>query len=256
MFSRLAARTSSLSRVATRSVAPMNRLAVPAFNRTFKTTAPVLNAAAPAAKAENPAEVIDKYGATTFWGMVAAIMISKEMFILDAEFLLSVEIAAFVMTGYVLTGDSIEKMSKEWDDKTTAKFNGANDFMLEMFNQYKMVQGVTQNKPAVLKQYHDEYKTAIEAHAAFMTVKPQHEARAQVLNALEAIKSKEEHALAMEWQNTVDAAVANIHKAFAADSKLQEEMLELSIKSLGFEKPQTTDANDPIKRLFMNEFKD
>lgn len=247
MFSRLSARTSSL---ASRSL----RVATPSFARTFKSTPQLLNAAV-ASKAENPAQIIDKYGATTFWGMVAAIMISKEMYILDAEFMLSLEIGAFVMTGYVLTGDTINKMSEEWDAKTTEKFNGANDFMIEMFNQYKMVQGVVQNKPAVLQQYATEYKEAIVAQAAFQTVKPQHEARAQVLAALANIQSKEEFAAHMEWQNTVDAASAAVTKAFTSgDAKLNEEMVELAIKNLGFDTAVTAEANDPVKRLFMAQF--
>lgn len=247
MFSRLSARTSSL---ASRSL----RVATPSLARTFKSTPQLLNSAV-ASKAGNPAEIIDKYGATTFWGMVAAIMISKEMYILDAEFMLSLEIGAFVMTGYVLTGDTINKMSEEWDQKTTDKFNGANDFMIEMFNQYKMVQGVVQNKPAVLEQYGAEYKEAIVAHAAFQTAKPRHEARSQVLAALANIQAKEEFAAHMEWQYTVDSASAAVTKAFAAgDAKLNEEMVELAIKNLGFDKAVTTEANDPVKRLFMAQF--
>jgi len=257
MLSRLlSARTSSL---ASRSlIQPRLLAAAPSFNRTFKTTPTLQNTAAPVAKADpGPVDIIDKYGATTFWGMVAAIAVSKEMFILDAEFLLSLEIGAFVMTGYVLTGDTINKMSEEWDAKTKEKFDGANDFMVEMFNQYKMVQSTVQHKPAVLKNYAKEYEAAVTAHAAYLTVKPKHDARAQVLAALEQLKAKEEHEIAMAWQHEVDAAVDNVTKAFSAgDAKLTEQSLELAISGLGFSQPTTNEANDPVKRLFMEQFQE
>ena len=73
------------------------------------------------------ADLINKYGKSTFWGMFAAILVSKEVFILDAEFMLACEIGAFVLTGYVLTGDTLNKMSEEQDKATVAKFEAASD---------------------------------------------------------------------------------------------------------------------------------
>jgi len=229
-------------------------------SRSFMSSQHLRNAvpAAAASKAsEYPtiSEAIEKYGAGTFWGMFAAIIVSKEVFILDAEFMLACEIAAFVVTGYVLTGDTITKMSEDQDKATTDRFMQANDFMIEMFNQYKMINSTLQNKPAVMKQYAQEYQTAIEAHAAYQTIKPAHAARASVIAALESIKVKEEHANAMAWQEAVDKAVANVNAAFEkGDKKLSDEMFDLAVKNLGFSAVQTTEKEDPVKRLYMKEF--
>jgi hypothetical protein len=38
-----------------------------------------------------------------------------QVYILDAEFLLSAEVGLFALTGYVLTGDTFEKWSEEQD---------------------------------------------------------------------------------------------------------------------------------------------
>jgi len=170
--------------------------------------------------------------------------------------MLACEIGAFVLTGYVLTGDTLNKMSEEQDKATVAKFEAANDFMIEMFTQYKMVNDTLKNKPAVMKQYAEEYKNAIEAHAAYQTIKPAHAARASVLAALESIKTKEEHATAMAWQEAVDTATANVTAAFEGDKKLEDEMFNLAVQNLGFSSPDTTEQNDPVKRLFMKEFQD
>lgn len=228
------------------------------LTRSFNSSPLLKQAAAPAAastSADGPGAVVQKYGAYTFWGMVASILVTKEVFIIDAEWLLSMEIGAFVATGYVLTGDQINKMSEDMDKEKTDKFNAANDFMLELFNQYKLVQGVAGDKPAVLESYLKEYKEAIVAHAAYQTVLPRHKARAAALASLEQIKAKEEHAASMEWQATVDKACANVNAAFAkGDKKLNDQMLQLAISNMGFSAPTTDEKNDPVKALFMKEF--
>lgn len=212
------------------------------------------NAAAPVThETEGPTNVIQKWGAPTFWGAFAAILVSKEIFILDAEFLLSAEIGLFALTGYVLTGDTFEKWSEAQDKEKVDKFNDANDFMIEMFNQYKTVQSVSQNKPEVMEAYLAAYKAALVDNAAFQTAKPKHAARASVLSALEAIKAREEHAAAMEWQNAVESAVANVRSAFDTDAKLNDEALNLAIQNLGTD--PSADQVDPVKRLFMDQFK-
>ena len=202
---------------------------------------------------DGPGLIIKKYGSTTFWGMFAAILVSKEIYILDAEFLLSCEVGLFALTGYVLTGDTLEKWSEEQDKEKSDRFNDASDFMLEMFNQYRTVQGTASSKPVVVEQYLKAYKSAMEEHAAFQSIKPAHAARVSVLQALEGIRAREEHAAAMEWQETVNTAVANVTKAFTSgDEALTAETLDLAINNLGIE--PSADQVDPVKRLFMKEF--
>lgn len=199
--------------------------------------------------------IIAKYGSIPFFGMAAAILVTKEIFILDAEWLLAMETAAFAMTGYVLIGDAANKWVEDDNKVQSDKFNAANDFLGAMLDQYKMVMMTAQHKPEVLKEYLGEYTAAAKAHAQYQTVLPKHKARAQVLASLEALRSKEQHAASLEWQQKVDEAVANVTAAFSkGDKKLSEEMLALSIDSMGYTKPQTTDKNDPVKRLFSEQF--
>lgn len=212
-------------------------------------------AAAPTAVADmDPLDIIQKYGSTTFLGCFAAILVSKEMFILDAEFLLSCEVGLFALTGYVLTGDTLEKMSEEQDKAQVDTFNDANDFMLEMINQYKSVQETSKNKPAVMQQYLESYKASLVAQAAAQTLAPQHDARAAVLSTLDGIRAREEHAAAMEWQSTVDDAVAKVTAAFTAEGNdaLLDSCLTTAIDNLGSD--PSADSVDPVKQLFMDQF--
>jgi hypothetical protein len=248
-----------LSRLASNVAARSSRTvtALPALTRDFHSSMTSKNSAAPATthETEGPAAIVQKWGAPTFWGAFAAILVSKEIFILDAEFLLSCEIGLFALTGYVLTGDTFDKWSEEQDKAQIDKFTDASDFMLEMFTQYKGVQQVAQNKPAVIEAYLDAYKAANVENAVFQTVRPAHAARASVLAALEGIKSREEHAAAMEWQNAVDTAVANVRNSFSSgDAKLADEALNLAIQNLGTD--PKADQPDPVKRLFAEQFSD
>lgn len=254
MFSRLSSRALNASRA---SVAPRVAAAFP--SRQFHKAPVVKNAAA---KEEFPPgivpedSIIAKYGTIPFFGMGAAILITKEIFIIDAEWLLAMETAAFAMTGYVLIGDSLNKHCADEDAATKAKFDSANDFLTGMLDQYKLVQTTAQSKPAVLAAYMKEYEGAAQEFASYQTVVPKHKARAQVLASLEAIRTKEQHAAAEEWQSAVDKAVANVSATFdKGDAKLSEEMLNLAIDNIGYDKPNTTPDKDPVKRLFMEQFK-
>lgn len=248
-----------LSRLAARTIAP-RALSVRAFTRSSilrdsKPTTPTPTATptpAPAVEAVGPAAALAKYGTLGFWGGLAAILVTKEVFILNAEFLLSLEIAAFAGTAYVLTGDTIDKMSREMDQKKTEQFEGANEFLLEMINQYKTVQLAAQNKPEVVEQYLTEYKRSIEAHAAYQTVLPQHAARASVITTLESMKTREEHAAAMLWDETVVDMVESVENSFRAKADLRNSALEEAINNIGTS--PDPEAVGPVKEAFMSEF--
>lgn len=265
MLSRmLSSRGSSIAARSLTRFAAIPSVRTEEFNRSFNSSAPLRQAPAAAVEGSGaavegsgPKSIVDSYGFYTFWGSIAAIAVSKEIFIIDAEFLLSMEIGAFALTSYVLAGDTINKMSEEMDKAKTDKFAEVNDFMLTMLDQYKMVQQTAQDKPAVMDQYLQEYKDSCVAHAKYQTVLPQHAARAQVLAALDQVKNREAHAAAAEWAQSVENAVDNVRTAFEAnDAKLQGEMLELAISNMGPTVFTTTEKNDPVKRLFMQQFTD
>lgn len=226
--------------------------------RNFNSSSALKNAAAADASKEEhpgPSAIIDKYGALTFWGMVATIAVTKEVFILDAEFLLALEIGAFATTTYVMAGNTVQDWAKETTAEEEKKFNEANDFMLTMLDQYKAVQQMNQSKPEVLEQYLGEFKDTVKAYAAYETVLPQHAARAKVIATLEGLQAKEEHAAAEEWANAVNKAVANVTGAFEDEknTSLQKETLDAAIGAIGFE-DVGEDQLDPVKRLFIAEF--
>lgn len=249
MFSRAVSVRSSL---AARSLLTSARPAVVGVqSKGFKTSPALQNTTS----APGPNSIIEKYGAVPFFGALAAVAITKEVFIIDAEFLLACEVGAFATTCYVLAGDSFNKMAEEEDAQKSKQFTEANDFALEMLGQYKMVQQVNQAKPEVLKQYLGELKASQVAHAAYQTVVPKHAARKSALAALEQIRSKELHEASMAWQAEVDAAVANVTKAIeGGDAKLKTQMLDLAIANLGDKITDSKPEADPVKRLFMEQF--
>lgn len=252
MFARsLSQRSGLAARALFNSSRPINAV-MPSFTkaqRSFSAT-PATNETA-----DGPKAIIDKYGAVSFWGMLGAILVTKEIYVIDAETLLACQILSVAGTFYVLTGDSVNKWSEDEDKAVTKKFHEANDFMLDMFKNYKDTQVSIQDKPAVCADYLTEFKEAITENAAYKTVLPKHAARASVLAALESIANKEQAAASEAWKNTVSSIVANVETAFEAENpKLETEMLDLAVASLGFTKPSTSVENDPVKRMFVDEF--
>lgn len=235
---------------------------LPSTFRSFQTSSTLKNTAPAVTKEEDapgPSAIIEKYGgALTFWGMIASIAVTKEVFILDAEFLLATEIAAFALATYVMAGDSVEKFCADQSKTEKDKFEDSYEFLATMLTQYKSSQQTNQLKPEILQQYLGEFKTAIAANAAYETVLPKHKARAEVMAVLEQIQIKEEHAASMAWASQVEEAVANVTEAFevgldSENNALQAETLEMAINNIGSKDPPA-DQIDPVKKLFMEQF--
>jgi hypothetical protein len=253
MFGRaLSVRSSLAARSLFTSARPAVALQSKLETRGFKTSPALQNANS----ALEPTGVIQKYGSLPFWGALAAVAVTKEVLIIDAEFLLACEVGAFALSMYVLAGDSFNKFAEEDDAQQTKQFTEASDFALEMLGQYKMMQQVNQAKPEVLKEYLGEFKAATAAHAKYQTVLPKHAARKAALATLEGIRNKELHEASMAWQATVDTAVANVTAAIEkGDDKLKKQLLDLAILNLGDTIVASTPAQDPVKRLFIEQFK-
>jgi hypothetical protein len=264
MLSRLLApRSSSLL---TRAVVPSTRalVALPSkfsrdekfqFSRSFNSSTVLQNATAGSLKQEDDS-VIAKYGTIPFFGMLATILVSKEIYIIDAEWLLSMEIVLFVTAGYVMTGDTIDKYCQAEDEKKLNTFNDQNDLMLAICDQYKRENMVAQDKPDVMRQYLAEHEESVKQFAAYEAAVPRHAARAKLLQTLEQIHQKEKSAADEEWKKAIEDAVTNVRAAFedGADRvKLSDEAFTLAIKCMG-EHPDTTPEEDPVKRLFMKQF--
>lgn len=228
--------------------------AAPALTRDFHVSSVKSSDCKAAAPVEEEG-IVAKYGTIPFFGMVAAIAISKEIYIIDAEWLLAMTTGVFCLGGYVTIGDSMNKYVNAENEQKTATFEAANDFAIELFGTYKASQASLLHKPSVLRQYAEEYKAAAEQHAAYRTVLPKHAARAKVLAALQNIQKAEEMAAAAEWTTEVNAAVLGVTNAFLNDKgALADEMIEQAIANLGF--TDTADPKaDPVARLFAQQLK-
>jgi len=223
-------------------------------------SSPALKNTATLGKAEEkePESLIAKYGSIPFFGMFATVLVTKELYLIDAEFLLGLETILFFTTLYVGIGDTHQKWCDAEDAKVIKQFEESHDFVLENVHQYKLKQEALLNKPAVMEEYLKEYETSVKAHAAFKTVLPKHEARAKLLATLQSIKTKEDLASAAEWQETVDKAVGNVAAALSkADAKLKEELIESAIKCMNMSETEVEPLaveTDPVKKLFLAQF--
>lgn len=125
----------------------------------------------------NVSDIIEQYGKVTFFGALAAVLVTKEVLILDPELLLAMETLCVATCAYVMTGNQLREDIADEEEEQNTHFTDSVDFMKSMIGQYKQIVEVGQVKPEVLTEYLGEYKAAIQEHAAYQTVLPQHEAQ-------------------------------------------------------------------------------
>lgn len=222
-------------------------------NRNFHSTQPKCSAApaaaAPAAAIDSEKGIIDTYGLYPLLGLGFTALVSKEMFLLNEEFLLALDISAFVATGYVLLGDQVSAWFKSQEAARVKYWDETWDLLIEGLNVYK--NGLNDKKLEVdfLKQFLKEYKEGAVAHTNYLNVKPRHAAAADVLARLEQIKNREEVVAAEAATKMIDDAVASVYATFAKDSNLRNKSLDNAIEFIG---QKGTPKDDPVLSSFKN----
>jgi len=222
-------------------------------SRSFHSSQPKLTAA-PAAAAPAAVEekgVIETYGLYPLLGLGITALVSKEMFILNEEFLLALDVAAFVTTGYVVLGDQVSDWFKSQEAQRVKEWDDTWDLLIEGLTMYKTSLNDKKLEVEFLKKFLAEYKEAAASHTSYLNVKPKHAAAADVLTKLEQIKNREEVVAAEHAKKLVDDAVAAVYAAFAKDAKLKDKALDNAIEFIG---QKGTPKDDPIVGSFKNVF--
>lgn len=199
-------------------------------------------------------EIIGKYGLVPFIGLVGATALSKEVMLLDAEFLGMLEFTAFVAIFYTAFGDKITQTmaanAKAGEDAMDNKWA----FDVAWLENYKKQMQWQIDVLELREQQATDYASAMEDFAVAQNFEVQHKARAAVHAKLTAILSSEAAAAAAENDIATAQLIERVHARFGVegDSKLIKESLDLAISMIGA--PRTTSTkDDPVKRVFLEE---
>jgi len=151
-------------------------------------------------------------GVVPLFGALAAIGITKEILLIDAELLLAGCLTTVYVGMYLAIGDQVKLALKGGVDGVQSWWNDASDAAIASCELYKGEQRAKLDAGATWQAYLEEYKDVMNVHAEAMAIKPRHIAREKVLASLEAIRTREQLAAAGQWKKFVTAYEAAVRK--------------------------------------------
>ena len=176
-------------------------------------------------------------GVAPFIGALGAIAVTKEILLLDAEMLLAVSMTGVYIAIYLAIGDSVHNVVKGRFDNAVSWFSDAHDAAIAGCGFYKAEQKAKLDAEQCWKQYLDEYKDVMKAHAEAMAIKPRHVAREKVVASLEAIRAREKLQISGQWKKFIVAYEAAVRQVLA-DPDLQDDLFEDALFLIGEEDQQ------------------
>jgi len=176
--------------------------------------------------------LLDKWGgAYPFFGAVAAIALTKEILLIDAELMLGGALLSVFTALYLAVGNRYKEEAMAGFNYFQDWFKDAHDVAITACELYKAEQAAKLGAGPVMQQYLEEYKAVMTAHAAAMALKPQHQAREKLLASLESIRVREQLAAAGQWRKFVLTYEGNVRQQLS-DPPIRDALFSASIRSL------------------------
>lgn len=258
MFSRFARPISSNSRLISNRLLPALSCGSVRFNSTsaanyeiFKKQMDETNAIALKNRDEG---VIGRFGWVPFWGMLGTIALSKEIVVVNTEFMLFCCFSSWAWVVYIGAGEMVTSaLTQSLADQKTL-FDKVTDWQVEKMKVYKAKTQVNVDTVPVLKEMLKQQREVEKHYLEAQNLEQRHIVRQAILDKLNQIKVREDAEAAKERTELIDLAVANVYKAFETDEgPLQVEALTNAISLLGTDGSTTLEA-DPVKKLFVKQF--
>jgi hypothetical protein len=240
--------------------------------RSFTTARPVLQAATPASKPEEKAaasstavaaapassfsEIVQKYGGWyPFIGLAGVIAISKEIIILNEEFLLVTNFATMFTILYLTVGDTITKAAEEQRAELHKKQDDLSDFQIEQYQAALNAHLMNVEQVDVLKRLKTEHNTLSAELLKVKALKLRHSARDAVVKKLGEIKSREASERASFKEIVGARATQYVRRQFAqAPAAVKASLVDFAIDVVEGKRKQLDAKQDPVKRLYADYF--
>lgn len=198
--------------------------------------------------------IIGQFGWLPFYGMLGTIFLSKELIVVETEFMLFSAFGAWAFVAYVGLGETLTSTVTQHLADQKTMFDKATDWQVAKMRVYKAKTQVEVDTVPVLKEMLATQRKVEAEYLTATNLEQRHALRQAILDKLNQIKVREDAAAALERSQLINAAVANVYAAFEEDDgPLKEESLDLAISLLGTDGSTTLD-NDPVKKLFVKQF--
>lgn len=233
--------------------------------RQYSQARPTLQAATPAAQPVAPkveqsassfGEVVQKYGGWyPFLGLAGVVAISKEVIILNEEFLLVTNFATMFTILYLTVGDTITKAAEEQRAELHKKHDDMSDFQIEQIQTLLQAHQMNVEQVEVLKKLKVEHNTLSAESNRVKALKLRHSARDAVVKKLAELKSREASERASFKEVVGARATAYVRRQFAsAPAGVKASLIDFAIGVVEGKQKQMDAKQDPIKKLYSDYF--
>lgn len=213
------------------------------------------------AVAESPAptsfgEIVQKYGGWyPFLGLAGVIAISKEIIILNEEFLMISNFATMFAVLYLTAGDAITKAAEEARMELHKKMDDVSDFQIEQVQGLLNAHKLNVEQVEVLKRLKTEHNTLSTELNRVRALKLRHQAREAVVKKLNDLKSREASERASFKEIVGARATAYVRRQFAAaPANVKASLVDFAIDVVEGKKKQLDAKADPVKKLYADYF--
>jgi len=240
-------------------------------HRSFNTSQPKLTTAAnpprqhsvnppaPSAKQDNVpqsfSEIVERHGGwVPFIGLGAFTLIAKEIYILDAEFLLATNFLAVVGIFWLMAGESLTGMVEAYNAKR--KKHWYDVFQFRIAGVEKEIRDWKRRiaEAELLTEIKNEYNTVVSQVVHAKDMKARKVAYDNVISRLQQIKSKRDAEQTQYLTTVYDLTSDYVREQFAKLPQQQKNaMIEHAIALIGKQTQGVLNAsNDPVKKLYQD----
>jgi hypothetical protein len=179
-------------------------------------------------------EIVSTYGWYPFLGLGITALVSKELYFLDTEFLLTLNFTGLSIVGYILLRESANNWFEERHAEALKKITDFCDLKSEFIKANITIAERMANAPEVAKDLEAEYYKASEALWKARNLGQRVAYHDSVAKKLKDIAFKEADAVRAKAEAIADSAGAEVLKSYhAAPQSVKDQILKEAIDAVG-----------------------
>ena len=205
---------------------------------------------------ESFSDIVGRYGGWyPFLGLAGVIAVSKEVLVLNEEFLLVSNFAAMFATLYFGLGDTLTKAAEEQRAEIQKRQDELSDFDIEQVQAVLQAHELNIEQVAVLNKLKVEHNQLSSALLVAKGLKVRHQAREAVLKKLTDIRSREQSDRASFRDAIAVRASQYVKRQFAsAPVATKTQLVDFAIDVVEGKATQLDAKVDPVKKLYNDYF--
>ena len=181
-------------------------------------------------------------------GLGAVIALSKELLVLNEEFLMVSNFAAFIFISWLAVGDTVNDMVKDQAEAIRKNHDDVSDLYIDSLQAVIKAGENSLATVPLMKQLKTEYGTLGQQVVKAKELKARAAAREAVLQRLNQVYQKEQNEKAKYLAAVYDSAYQQVQERLQGMSTEEKaRMIDSAINTIG---GSSDDVEDPVSRIY------